>query len=332
MATSPISSTPASTTGRSHRLLARLGPDLFLLFFFSALFLGLAIAFGASWNFWEMSIVLPAIVAGGILAVTVLANLGRLRRGDAAGRQHVVRRLREVARDWAPFIGLIIVYEHLWMYTGLVRHDRFDATMMVWDQRLFGVEPTIWISRFVTPWATNFFAIAYNLYFPMPLFLVTVLAVRGRREDFRELTSAIVLAMFLGFLGFTLVPVGPPRFFLEGQFNPARLTGYFFELSQDAQDSLNRTKVAASFPSMHAGLSLLSLIYARRFGRVIGWPRLLFGVFLFGSVSLWVATVYLRHHWVVDLFAGFAVAIVAAAIARFLRRVWPRDATLTAQT
>jgi len=187
------------------------------------------------------------------------------------------------------------------------------------------VEPTQWIGRFANGWATDFFAIMYNMYFPLPLFLVTVLALRGRRDDFRELVTAIVIAMFLGFLGYTLVPVGPPRFFLEGQFQPPSLHGAlgWFELTQDAQDSINRTKIAASFPSMHAGLSLLSVVYAVRFGRIIGRPRLLLAVFLFLSLSLWIATVYLRHHWVVDLLAGFAVAGVACVASPWLRRVWP---------
>src|SRR5215813_8751963 len=315
-----------ASAARMRRAMARLGPDLTLLFAFSTVFAALAVVYGARWNFFESSIVLPGVIAGGILGVTFGAYAPRLLRGDANSWMHFKTRVREVARDWAPFIGLLIVYEHLYMYTGLIRHDRFDATMLAWDRALFGLEPAQWMGRFVHPIATDFFAITYNMYFPMPLFLVTALAVRGRREDFRELTTAIVIAMFLGFLGYTLVPVGPPRFFLEGQFDPPTLHGAFgwFELTQDAQDSINRTKVAASFPSMHAGLSLLSVVYAWRFGHAIGRRRLLVAGFGFLAVALWIATVYLRHHWVVDLFAGFAVALIACISAPWLRRVWPQ--------
>jgi membrane-associated phospholipid phosphatase len=316
---------PAPPFSGVRAVLARLGPDLTLLFFFSAIFVALAIVYGARPNFNNLTIVLPAIVAGGIFGATTLAHLPRLARGDAAARAHFRRRIREVARDWAPFIGLVVVYEHLYMYTGLIRHDRLDGTMLRWDQALFGVEPTLWAGRFVTPLATNFFALMYNMYFPMPFFLVTVLALRGRREDFRELATAIVIVMFLGFLGYTLVPVGPPRFYLEGQFSPAHLQGWFYSVSQDAQDSINRTKIAASFPSQHAALSLLALIYAWRFGRQVGRRGLLVAGFAFVSVSLWASTVYLRHHWVVDLIAGWGVAGVAAAVTPWLRRVWPRE-------
>jgi membrane-associated phospholipid phosphatase len=307
-------------------LAARLGPDLAMLFFFSAIFVALAVVYGTDLHLWELSIVLPTVVASGLFVITTAAHLPRLLRRTPGAGAYYGRRLREIARDWAPFIGLVTVYEQLWIYTGLLRHDRFDAAMLAADRALFSVEPTLWMGRFVTPAATNFFALMYNMYFPMPMFLVMVLGLRGLREDFQELTTAIVIAMFLGFLGFTLVPVGPPRFFLEGQFDPPTLRGFFFEISQDAQDHINRTKVAASFPSMHAGLSLLSLIYARRFGAKVGRPQILFAVFALVAISLWIATVYLRHHWVVDLFAGFAVAIVAATLAPWLRRVWPRAA------
>src|SRR5262249_52284097 len=146
--------------------LAHLGPDLTLLFAFSSVFAALAVVYGARWNFFESSIVLPGVVAGGILGVTFGAYAPRLLRGDAEEWGNFRRRVRGVARDWAPFIGLVIVYEHLYMYTGLVRHDRFDALMLAWDRALFRMEPTLWIGRFANGWATDFFAVMYNMYFP----------------------------------------------------------------------------------------------------------------------------------------------------------------------
>jgi membrane-associated phospholipid phosphatase len=43
---------------------------------------------------------------------------------------------------------------------------------------------------------------------------------------------------------------------------------------------------------------------------------------LFFGTGLIVATVYLRHHWVVDIFAGIAIAIVADRVAPPLERWW----------
>ena len=51
-------------------------------------------------------------------------------------------------------------------------------------------------------------ALAYGLYFITPMILATMLSLRGRREDFREMTTAVVLQMGIGFLLFLLLPGG----------------------------------------------------------------------------------------------------------------------------
>src|SRR5262249_24036599 len=150
---------PAVRPSTRAGVLARLGPDLTLLFCFSSVFVAMAVYWGARPNFNNLSIVLPAIVYGGILLVSPLAHARGLLRGDPGARAYYWRRVKEVSRDWAPFIGLIIVYEHLYMYTGLIRKDRLDGLMMKWDVAIFGVEPALWAGRFAIPALTNFFAI-----------------------------------------------------------------------------------------------------------------------------------------------------------------------------
>jgi hypothetical protein len=138
-------------------------------------------------------------------------------------------------RDFGPFIGLMIVYEHLYMYTGVIRQGRIDAALMTADIRLFGVEPTLGIGRFAHPALTDIFAIAYASYFPMPLFLCLVLQLRGRRHDFQELVTAITVAFYTGFLGFLFFPAGPPRFYepIHAIRLARQLEGYNIEVFED---------------------------------------------------------------------------------------------------
>jgi membrane-associated phospholipid phosphatase len=72
----------------------------------------------------------------------------------------------------------------------------------------------------------------------------------------------------------------------------------------------------AAFPSLHAAVSLVMLAAAWRFVRA--W----FFVALPLVVGLWVSTIYLRHHYVVDLLAGFALAPVALVLAPRIDRWW----------
>ena len=65
----------------------------------------------------------------------------------------------------------------------------------------------------------------------------------------------------------------------------------------------------AAFPSLHAAVSLVALVYAWRYAAPWFWVLLPF------VLGLWVSTIYLRHHYVVDLLAGWALAPVAVWLA-----------------
>ena len=65
-------------------------------------------------------------------------------------------------------------------------------------------------------------------------------------------------------------------------------------------------------------MSLLALFYAWRYVRFWFWVLLPF------ALGLWVSTIYLRHHYVVDLFAGWLLAPVAARVAPRLDGWWAR--------
>jgi membrane-associated phospholipid phosphatase len=71
---------------------------------------------------------------------------------------------------------------------------------------------------------------------------------------------------------------------------------------------------------------MLTLICAWRLGSAVfpRRPRLFFWIVLPVELSLFVSTVYLRHHWIPDCVAGMTLGVVACTLARLLRRHWPR--------
>ncbi len=308
------------------RMFRWLGPDYTVLLVFALLFVVLAFVYGARWNFFNLTIFGALGMAAVFVGGTAVMHARRLWRREPGAIAYFKRRSLEVTRDFGPFIGLMLVYEHLYMYTGVIRQGRIDASLMAADITLFGVEPTLWIGKVAHPVLTDIFAVAYASYFPMPLFLCLVLQLRGRRHDFQELVTAITVAFYTGFLGYLFFPAGPPRFYepILPLFDPPILKSAlgFFETSQATWDAANQVKVSASFPSMHCGLSMLTLIYAWRFRDMVKRRALLLGVFVVCTVTLWTSTIYLRHHWVVDCFAGWAVAFFAAFAAPRLRKAW----------
>jgi membrane-associated phospholipid phosphatase len=66
------------------------------------------------------------------------------------------------------------------------------------------------------------------------------------------------------------------------------------------------------FPSMHVAISFVVWLYAYRNSRRLFWiisPLIL---------SLWVSTVYLRYHYLIDVLAGLALAPLCYWLSNFL--------------
>ena len=122
-------------------------------------------------------------------------------------------------------------------------------------------------------------SLTYGLYFILPMIVAAALSLRGRRRDLRELSTAVILQIGLGFLLFLLFPAGPPRFYATpgatGGFSaraPALLDGAL----RDAAERLRRGRSAArpvGVPlACTARSRLLTLFYSWRFGDAL-FPR-----------------------------------------------------------
>jgi membrane-associated phospholipid phosphatase len=328
---SPTAMPIAPPSSALHRVMAWIGPDFGLVVAFTAVLSVLVAAYGGSYK-WKEG---PIVISAGIAAALVLARL--VWRGPAivldrpGARSDFRRAAVGILRDWGPVILIMWLFQSLETYTGVIRQTSIDPYLYRADQWLFGVEPTVWVSKHSTPLLTDYMALAYGSYFITPMILATMLSLRGRREDFREMTTAVVLQLGIGFVLFLLFPAGPPRYFpplVHGGFDPAVLHSQFglFELQQGAFDSADPLRTRSAFPSLHCSLALLTLIYSHRFSDAV-WPRhprLWFRIVLVVVVSLWMSVVYLRHHWVVDIFAGLAVGTLANWLAPVLRQRWPK--------
>ncbi|MFO1520314.1 MAG: phosphatase PAP2 family protein [bacterium] len=220
-----------------------------------------------------------------------------------------------ILRDWTPFLLVDFIYENLHDLSGRFNHHDIAALLYRGDLALFGVEPTLWMQKFTTTFLTDVMAILYAPYLAYPLILMLLLSLSSRRNQFQQISIAVCFTFLLGFVCYVLFPAQPPRFYLEHVFtNPPHLNGSFIYYHlQGVWDNLSAVRGAA-FPSLHAAISSVALIYAFRF-RNLSWVyRFLFYAYIPLVVGLWISTVYLRHHWVIDLFAGGTVAILASLL------------------
>jgi membrane-associated phospholipid phosphatase len=313
------------------RTLAWIGPDFGLVIGFTVVLGALVVAYGGSFRWQEGPIVISAGIAVGLVAARFAWRAPSIVANAPGARAEFKHAAIGVLRDWGPLIAIMWLFQSLETYTGVIRQTSIDHVLYELDLAIFGTEPSVWLSRHATPLLTDYMALAYGLYFITPMILATMLSIRGRREDFRLMSTAVVLQLGIGFVLFLCFPAGPPRYYeplLHGGFDPPQLHSWFglFELQQGAFDSADPLRIRSAFPSLHCSLALITLVYSLRFSNAVfpRHPRLWGRIVIVAVVSLWISVIYLRHHWTVDIVAGLALGTIALVLAPILRRRWPR--------
>ena len=231
-------------------------------------------------------------------------------------------------REVLPFAACVLIYTNLHDTIGLVNPHDVHQSLIGLDQALFGIQPSVWAERFISRGLTELMSFLYINFFWIAPSTSLVLLLQRRWRAFREVTLAVITCFYLGYLLYVLFPAAPPRLVLVYEYKTS-LEGYprlFSNLEARAFELLPVDSRAA-FPSLHAAVSLLALVSAWRHERRLFWPLLPF------VLGLWLSTIYLRHHYFVDLLAGFLLAPLALWLAPRLDRWWTaRQRSLGYQT
>jgi hypothetical protein len=177
-----------------------------------------------------------------------------------------------------------------------------DGELLRLDRLLAETTPSLVLEPLVHPALTEALSLCYGLFIP---YLATSLIWYFFRElaVARRFFAGLLGLYWVGFLGYLLVPARGPYLAFPDLFT-VPLTGGMLTQANAALVALGSNHVDV-FPSMHCGASAFILAFDRRHspGR--------FRLFLVPVVSLWVSTLYLRYHYLVDLLAGFALAALA---------------------
>jgi membrane-associated phospholipid phosphatase len=252
---------------------------------------------------------------GGLLRLGVAAALLVLLL--ALVRLRPRARLAIALREALPFLACILIYTNLHDSIGFVNTRDVHHFLIGLDQALFGVQPSVWAERFVSRGLTELMSLFYVSFLwiaPSPSLLL--LAERRWRE-FRAATMSVLVCFYLGYFLYVLLPAAPPRLVLVFDYAKS-LEGYprLFSNLQARAFELLPVDSRAAFPSLHAAVSLVALACAWRDARRLFWLLLPF------VLGLWASTIYLRHHYFVDLLAGWLLAPCAIFTAARLDRWW----------
>jgi membrane-associated phospholipid phosphatase len=220
-------------------------------------------------------------------------------------------RFTRFLREWVPLVALMLGWEAMRglaptlgasVYTGGLDLERFIFAGQVPTVIVQNAVAAIHLRGFMDPATT----IIYFGHFAVTLGVAMLLWLWDRPR-FLQYTTALLGMSFAAFLIFVVAPTAPPWWAADhGLFHgmhrifavtlPSRLSPYYL--------SLNPNPVAA-IPSLHAAYPFLTYLVLRR-----RYPAAAY-LALAWCLLVWWSVVYLGEHYVVDILAGAALAIIA---------------------
>ncbi|MEQ4725702.1 phosphatase PAP2 family protein [Nonomuraea sp. B19D2] len=201
-------------------------------------------------------------------------------------------------------------------YATALRGRYVDADVIAWETWALGGVPNLALDRYVTPVLTEVMMASYFSYYLLVSVPALWLVARGRIRHAARLMFAQVLAHVLCYPGYLLVPLRGPVHALADEFGTPHLSGYLITRMQTSIMELDPR--GTCFPSSHVAMSWAALLTMRRLV-----SKRVFRLCLVLVCSLTSSVVYCRYHYLSDVCAGLAVAVVAAFLTRRVEKEYP---------
>lgn len=247
--------------------------------------------------------------------------------------------LTMLARAACQLVLLGIWYPDTYEFNRLL--PNLDHHFAAAEQWLFGCQPSIVFSEQMTsPVLSELLSMGYFSYYPL-IGLVTLYYFLFRPHDFNRATFTIIVAFFLFYAVFIVLPVAGPQYYFQAvgldnvQAGVLPDLGHYFEQHQESlpipgvEGGFFHGRVVAAhyagerptaaFPSSHVGVTVVLLWLAWSApSRWLLWFIVPFAVLMF------FATFYIQAHYVIDAIAGLAAGTIIYFICQWLYRLLPK--------
>ena len=271
------------------------------------LLLALAAALAAAGRLadWRSALLFQLGLAGGVAAILVIVRrVGR----TPAGR---------LLADFYPVAVVPQVFNGLQPLIDGLGFPNQDAALVAIDRWLLGGwDAAVLTAPLIRPWLSDLLFLAYGSFFLFPLAVGLPMWVRSR-ERCQRFVFAVVLAFYVSYAGYFLVPARGPRYY---QWPADDVRTRVTPVSRALYDWLNELEYTKDdvFPSGHAMVTTVCLLAAWRS------DRRLFCALLPVGLALGSATIYCRYHYVVDVVVGAGLGWATLSIAYKAFDRWAR--------
>jgi membrane-associated phospholipid phosphatase len=238
------------------------------------------------------------------------------------------RAWRRMLLDWVPFFGALVVYDHTRGVADTLGRPVLLEGLVDAEAAVFGGQPvTLLQEEFYDPSAVHWYDVVASLVYFSHFFAAWVIAaalyVASRRAWVRYARRLFTLT-FAGLATYVLLPAAPPWYAAHVGLLPpverAATRGWWEigvptagRLVERGQADVN---LVAALPSLHAGTSMLIVLWAWPLVRW-WWARALLAAY---ALSMGVTLVYGGEHYVLDVLLGWAYAAAAVLAARAWER------------
>jgi membrane-associated phospholipid phosphatase len=214
-----------------------------------------------------------------------------------------------------PFIYRVVTYGCVqvtyFMFAQLlplVNPRSLDQELYHFDLQYFGVEPAVYLDRFVTPTTTEWFAFFYFSYFlVLALHVLPILFISRNSRALAEFALGMIIMFCIGHTLYMLVPGYGPYRAMPEVFAHRLSPGIWWNTTTDLVARSGAQKDI--FPSLHtAAPTFLALFAFHRRAELpykYTWP-----VVTFFAANIIIATMFLRWHYVIDVIAGLCLALL----------------------
>lgn len=239
---------------------------------------------------------------------------------------------------WSPLSAILVAYwVAQWITAPLGTGDgaatnRLGARLHVLgparaDEALLGTVPSVRLQARLVDGSPHWYdvvaALVYVTHF-VTIPLITAIVWFRLRARFGEWLTAVLAMTLLGIVGYLAYPAAPPWLAAQrGDIGALdRISHLGWEgLGLDAVGRLvqlgqSGSNPVAAMPSLHAGAALLAALFL--------WPsvsrvsRVLLAAY---ALAMALTLVYTGEHYVVDVLAGWSVAVVGVSVALLLGRL-----------
>lgn len=211
---------------------------------------------------------------------------------------------KDLARSWLPFVSILLSYEALAGVVGSYASSKTIFSLYPIDKFLWGFNVTGWVqSTFYSPTMTQITSYFYTLHFPLVVITSATLWYFNRRL-FGKYTATMIITSYAALATFILLPTAPP-WYQHVAVNLYQSTGAsVLPNALSSAISMIESDQFAAFPSLHMAYATIFSYFMIKLDR-----RLAF-IALPVTGGIMFSTLYLGEHYVIDLIAGVAYALI----------------------